>query len=102
MIFSSVNVSSGQWVILTPEEKRAVIKPEEAAEISYLLSPDGNNKWELSAVTNDSNNAYSWYVTGTNHGGGATPIVITAVIETENREKIQSIGKKIFNIFRSN
>ena len=96
-ILSSVNISSGQWVILPLEEKQAIIKPAKAAEISQFLTSNEGNTWELSAVTYDSNGAYSWYVMGTNNGNRATPIVIVAVIETDNREKIQSIGKKIFN-----
>jgi len=96
-ILSSVNISSGQWVILPLEEKRAILKPEKAAEISQFLTSNEGNRWELSAVTYDSSDAYSWYVMGTNHGNRATPIIIVAVIETDNREKIQSIGKKIFN-----
>jgi len=97
MILSSVNISSGQWVILPLEEKQKIIKPEKAAEISQFLTSDENNRWELSAVTYDSNNAYSWYAAGTNKSSGETPIVIVAIIETDNREKIQSIGKKIFS-----
>ena len=96
-ILSSVNISSGQWVILPFEEKQAILKPEKAAEISQFLTSNEGNRWELSAVTYDSNDAYSWYVIGTNNGNRATPIVIVSVIETNNREKIQSIGKKIFN-----
>jgi hypothetical protein len=96
-ILSSVNISSGQWVILPLEEKQAIIKTAKAAEISQFLTSNEGNTWELSAVTYDSNGAYSWYVMGTNYGNRATPIVIVAVIETDNREKIQSIGKKIFN-----
>jgi len=92
-----VNISSGQWVILPLEEKLAILKPEKAAEISQFLTSNEGNRWELSAVTYDSSDAYSWYVIGTNNGNGATPIVIVSVIETNNREKIQSIGKKIFN-----
>ena len=92
-----MNISSGQWVILPLEEKQAIIKPVKAAEISQFLTSNEGNTWELSAVTYDSNGAYSWYVMGTNNGNRATPIVIVAVIETDNREKIQSIGKKIFN-----
>jgi cell division protein FtsW (lipid II flippase) len=102
MILSSVYISSGQWVILPLEEKRAIIKPEKAGEISQLLTSDESNIWELSAVTYDSNDAYSWYAMGTTNGSRATPIVIAAVIETDNREKIQSIGKKIFNALSLN
>ncbi len=97
MILSSVNLSSGQWVILPHEEKQVIIEPEKAAEISQFLSSDEGDRWELSAVVYDSNDAYSWYAIGTNSGNRATPIVIAAVIETDNREKIQSIGKEVFN-----
>ena len=76
---------------------RTIIKPAKSTEISQFLTSNESNKWELSAVTYDSSSAYSWYVMGTNNGNRAIPIVIAAVIEADNREKIQSIGKKIFN-----
>jgi hypothetical protein len=96
-ILSSVNVSSGQWVVLPYEEKQALIKPEKAAEIAQFLSSDEGKRWELSAVTYDSNGAYSWYALGTSNSSSTTPIVITVVIEGDNREKSRSIGKEIFN-----
>jgi len=95
-IISSVNISSGQWIILPSEEKQALIKTEKAAEIAQFLSSDEGKRWELSAITYDSNGAYSWYTLGTYNGSNITPIVITVVIEVENREKSQSIGKEIF------
>ncbi len=96
-ILTSVNVSSGQWVILPHEEKQALMKPEKAAEIAQFLSSDEGKKWELSAVTYDSNGAYSWYALGTTNSSNTTPIVITVVIESDNREKSRLIGKDIFN-----
>jgi len=98
IILSSVNISSGQWVILPSEEKQALIKPEKAAEIARFLSSDEEKKWGVSAITYDSNGAYSWYALGTHYGSSTTPIVITVVIEAENREKCQSIGKEIFDV----
>ena len=97
-ILSSVNISTGQWVILPLEKKQAIMKPEKAEELSQFLTSDESDRWELSAVTYDSSNAYSWYVGGTNNGSGSPSIVIAAVIETDNREKIQFIGNKIFNV----
>jgi len=96
-VLSSVNISSGQWVILPPEEKQALIKQEKAAEIALFLSSYEGKRWELSAVTYDSNGAYSWYILGTHNTSSTTPIIITVVIETENRAKSQSIGKNIFS-----
>ena len=101
MILSSINISSEQWVILSTKDKQSIIKPEKAAGISQLLTPDGENKWELTAVTHDSSNSYSWYVAGTNDSSQETPFVLAVVIETDDREKIQSIGNKIFNLINS-
>jgi len=96
IILSSVNVSTGQWVILPYEEKQALIKPEKIAELAQFFSSDEEESWELSAITYDSNGAYSWYALGTHNSNNTTPIVITVIIEDENREKSRSIGKEIF------
>jgi len=101
-ILSSVNISSGQWIIFSSEEKKVIIDPQKASEISQFLSSDEGDRWELSAITYDSNDAYSWFVMGTESSGKETPIVIAVVIEADNRERVQYIGKKIFDVLSLN
>lgn len=95
-IVSSVNISSGQWVLIPSEEGQAIISTKKPEEISQFLVSEEIPAWEISAVTYDQDNTFSWYVMGTNNDWEKTPIIIALVIETRNRSRAQTIGRAIF------
>ncbi|MDO9546192.1 MAG: penicillin-binding transpeptidase domain-containing protein, partial [Pelolinea sp.] len=95
-LVSSVNVSSGQWVLTPVQEGSPVTTPEKAKEVAEFLASDLIPGWEISAVTYDLDNAFSWYVMGTHDEWNKTPIIIALVLETENRNHAQTIGREIF------
>ena len=82
---------------LPKKEKQQLIGNEKVDEIVELFESGTGENWEISAVTFDSTDAYSWIVIGSIFSENASPIIITAVIETDDRELVQSIGRKIFN-----
>jgi cell division protein FtsW (lipid II flippase) len=97
VVISSINISTGQWVALPKKERQHLIGNETVDGIVDLLESNNRENWEISAVTFDSNDAYSWIVIGSIFSENSSPIIITAVIESDNRELVQSIGRKIYN-----
>ena len=95
-IVSSVNLSSDQWVLIPSEEGQAILSPKKSEEISQFLVSEEIPAWEISAIAYDQENAFSWYVMGTNNNWEKTPIIIALVIENGNRNRAQTIGRAIF------
>jgi cell division protein FtsW (lipid II flippase) len=93
---SSVNISTGQWVLIPYENSRSITNPLIAKQISELLTIDSLPGWQISAVNFDLEKPFSLYVIGTNDQSHTRPIIISLVLETENRNLAQYLGQKIF------
>jgi cell division protein FtsW (lipid II flippase) len=95
-LVSSVNISSGQWVVIPSEETRPNANPLSTLQISEILTADSLPAWEISATNYDLNNTFNWFVIGTNDKTDATPLIISLVLENENRDLAIYIGEKMF------
>jgi cell division protein FtsW (lipid II flippase) len=95
-LVSSVNISTGQWVVIPTEENFSNTNPINAMQMSDSLSVDLLPAWEISATNYDLENIFNWFVIGTNDKTDATPLIICLVLENENRDLAIYIGEKIF------
>jgi len=93
-IVSAVNTSEGGWVFIYEPKREQVISKELAEKISFLLSGEESNTWEISAVSSDTNGKYQWFVSGTrNIPTDDKNYILVLVLENSSREQAISIGK---------
>lgn len=95
-ITSSVNIANQGWVTLSSSTSQRVLEMETATAVNRFLNSEVISGWEITASSRDENGLYSWYMAGTPVSWSGTPIVIVLVLERDNPEFTQQIGREIY------
>jgi len=98
-IVSAINTASSGWVVVTKPEPKQVIAPDDVNEIRTLLESDSAISWEISALTEDENDTYALFVTGTTSEDRSNRYIVSLALEGSTREEAINIGREMLAYF---
>ena len=100
-IVTSVNLPEENWTILKPlGQTEKIFSPQSTVTTTELISTNGSPFWNVIATVksnprNKENITTTWFITGTMPSMQTNPIVLVIVLEEDNPNLAQEIGKEI-------
>jgi Penicillin binding protein transpeptidase domain len=95
-IAMAVNTPNDGWVVLpalgTPKE---VLQASAADETALALTVDGEGYWAHTGQAESDESPVTWFVAGTPSNWQASPMVVVVLLEEDNINLAQRIGKEL-------
>lgn len=95
-IISAVNLEEEGWVIISQKQDKEITPLETSILVNEFLKSEAISGWEVTVNSKDQNGSYSWYIAGTQSSWPGTPIVVVLILERDNPEFAQIIGREIY------
>jgi cell division protein FtsI/penicillin-binding protein 2 len=95
-ITSAVNIADQGWVTLSSSKNQRIMTLETANTINNYLTSGIISGWEVTALSEDENGIYSWYMAGTPVSWPGAPVVVVLVLERDSPEFAQLAGREIY------
>ncbi len=97
LLVSAVNTPAAGWVLLPPLGSAVqALSPETvAARVNSLEQPDARSWDHTVLVQPETGSPLTWYVGGTQPGWGGTPLALALVLEENDPQAAQDIGRQI-------
>jgi cell division protein FtsW (lipid II flippase) len=91
----SVETPNQGWIILPAQPAMQALPAEETNQAVSSLSSADIPVWETVAAHTEGQSSVSWYVAGTLPNWGGTPLALAVLIEEDNAQQVQAIGRTI-------
>ena len=95
-IVLAVNTASEGWVAMHNSQPIQIEERGISRQLNSFLNSEVITGWEVTATAKDQNGNYSWYIAGTPTNWPGTPIVVVIVLEQDNAQFAQKIGRELF------
>ncbi|HKJ39814.1 MAG TPA: penicillin-binding transpeptidase domain-containing protein, partial [Anaerolineales bacterium] len=97
-IAMAVNTPNDGWLTLPALEMPIeAIQPSVAKEAVDPYSASGNNLWSHTAQAMDEETHVTWFIAGTPANWQSTPLVVVVVLEENNPQLAQRIGRELLS-----
>jgi len=101
-ILSAVDTYGQGWIFIDDPSQQRIISEKSADAIANLLESQEIAGWEITARGSDSNGTVVWYVAGSRPNWDGTPFVLVLVLEVDDPESANRIGRQIITKILSN
>jgi cell division protein FtsW (lipid II flippase) len=97
-IATAVNTPNDGWIVLpalgTPFE---VLPPTAADDAATSMITDGTNYWMHIGQADSEESPVTWFIAGTPPNWQASPLVVVVLLEEDDRQLAQQIGREILS-----